>query len=374
MTSHNANATFLYSLQQLVPLPDFVKRSQVENLDGDDTLPPPAFADAARRDYACHTAAATWLSAARFHENRATLPTHKQAHLQERIRQGAAYHGIAEAVEQLWKNLTDLRKQAEAELPDRDFALVVRDENGRTVERRYRLASPADIKQAAQYLRQYGKEFRYDERRTMAERVLAKAAEANLDAETQEFLERTAGFGTCASTTIIEQIQQRRDLLARRGDAGDTVQKLAALADGVRRYPRTARQPDNLRKLASVLDTIDSTLNLKLPPVEDTVFLLTHSKLASLRHERVETATGNVYAVDALERIPVDHIRTMMGEDIAAALSTGNVLDRWKLAEELPALPVPESAILDRLCSSLGIQPVATLRARPNLLTAAGVR
>jgi len=83
----------------------------------------------------------------------------------------------------------------------------------------------------------------------------------------------------------------------------------------------------------------------------------------------VETTTGNVYALDDLEKIAVDEIRNWMGDDFTDAVTAGGVyVDRDKLAAIVPTLDRGAAAVLDRMMQENKIAAVIQTKAAECLL------
>jgi hypothetical protein len=83
----------------------------------------------------------------------------------------------------------------------------------------------------------------------------------------------------------------------------------------------------------------------------------------------VETTTGNVYALADLEKLAVEDIRAVMGDDFADAVSAGGVYtDRDKMAAIVPTLDRGMATTLDRLMQEKKAYPVATNAAEEALL------
>ena len=75
----------------------------------------------------------------------------------------------------------------------------------------------------------------------------------------------------------------------------------------------------------------------------------------------VETTTGNVYALDDLEKLAVEDLRAVMGDEFADAVSAGGIYtDRDKLATIVPTLDRGMAATLDRLMAEKKAYPIAT--------------
>ena len=65
------NRTELVQIAKRFDLPDFVKKADLDTTMDPGKIAVTAYADPVRKKFACHTAAATWLSAAYFHEKAA---------------------------------------------------------------------------------------------------------------------------------------------------------------------------------------------------------------------------------------------------------------------------------------------------------------
>ena len=144
--------------------------------------------------------------------------------------------------------------------------------------------------------------------------------------------------------------------------------KLAAIVD---QNPEKARETETRLKLAAVVDGFDKNTKLYrmydaggLPRPEEVLFAVTEKVARDFLGQNVETTTGNVYALDDLEKLAVDDVRDWMGDDFADAVSAGGVyMDREKLAEIVPTLDRGMAATLDRLMSEkqagAGVKPAA---------------
>jgi hypothetical protein len=85
--------------------------------------------------------------------------------------------------------------------------------------------------------------------------------------------------------------------------------------------------------------------------------------------ENVETTTGNVYALEDIEKLAVEDIRSWMGDDFADAVSTGGVYtDRDKLAAIVPTLDRGMAATFDRLMQEKRAYPIVTKAAAASLM------
>jgi hypothetical protein len=148
------------------------------------------------------------------------------------------------------------------------------------------------------------------------------------------------------------------------------------LAEIVDANPENARTQETRIKLASVVDEFDRENRLNrlydaggLPRAEEVLFAVTEKVARDFMTENVETTTGNVYALDDLEKIAVDEIRNWMGDDFTDAVTAGGVyVDRDKLAAIVPTLDRGAAAVLDRMMQENKIAAVIQTKAAERLL------
>jgi hypothetical protein len=70
-------------------------------------------------------------------------------------------------------------------------------------------------------------------------------------------------------------------------------------------------------------------------------------------------ASSIIYKAADLERVKLDAIADVMGEDFAQAISAGGLfVDQTKMAEIIPTLPRGDAELFDRMLYSMGIHPV----------------
>ena len=134
---------------------------------------------------------------------------------------------------------------------------------------------------------------------------------------------------------------------------------MSKLAEIVDQNPEKAREVDTRLKLASAVDNFDKNTGLYrmyddggLARPEEVLFAITEKVARDFLDQNVETTTGNVYALDDLEKLAVEDVREWLGDDFADAVSAGGVyMDRDKLAEIVPTLDRGMASTLDRLMS-----------------------
>ena len=358
-----------HRLLTLCPAPEFVKTASPARLNGDESLPRHLYADPKNKLYPCHTAPATWMSALFFADKQSQFNEKAAQEIKSRIYKAAEYFGLL-------GDLPAFEKTASAEpVTDDDFAVVWLDAAGNK-ERHWPIRNANEVKFAAAHFAKYRDEFVFADRHRIAEKILEKAAQFETDlGDTGEVVSVSAGFGLCAAKTAAELLQTRAQLVRRtHADAAAQLTKLAAV---VISNPEVSRRRDTLLKLAEVVDAVDRETKLYrlydaggLTRPEETLFAVTEKVARDFLAQNVETTTGNVYALDDLEKLAVDDIRDWLGDDIADALSSGGVyIDRDKLAAVVPTLDRGAAATLDRLMAEKKACAVVRSQATDDLLS-----
>jgi hypothetical protein len=300
---HDVSGRETHRLTALHPAPEFVKSAAVERLNGDDTLPRHLYADQHNKLYPCHTAPATWMSALFFADKQAQFEEKRAESIRARIQQAAEYFGIAGLIGGLEKSAS-----AEAAVSDDDFGVVWVDTNGRK-ERHWPLRNANEVKFAAAHFKRYRDEFVFEDRHRIATKILEKAAQFNADtSEAEGALELAAGYGMCAAKVASQMLKDRVRLTQRQ--YGDLASELSKLAEAVDQNPERAREVATRLKLASAVDNFDRSTHLYrlydaggLPRPEEVLFAVTEKVARDFLNENVETTTGNVYALDDLEKL-----------------------------------------------------------------------
>jgi hypothetical protein len=207
--------------------PDDVMRAK---LCGDESLPPHVYADQPHRKYPCHNAAATWTSAMFFFDKRASLSPARAQAVETRLLQAADYFNIRHDVDELQQKVATANVHTLQQLPDSAFALVWDDQGSK--ERHYPLRNAAEVKTAADWFVQHRTAFHFADRQQIAAKIMEKAAAFSVAVplETSEILARTAGYGYCPASDVIEMLHFRSQL-AHRSKPGlsQELQKLANL-------------------------------------------------------------------------------------------------------------------------------------------------
>jgi hypothetical protein len=344
-----------HRLTTLYPCPAFVKSASSERVSAaTETLPRHLYADPRNKLYPCHTAPATWMSALFFADKQAHFAPAAAETIKSRIHQAAEYFGISGAVAELEEKVSAAGNVDLSQLPDAEFAIVWAYDAGK--ERHWPLRNASEVKFAAAHFKKFRDEFVFADRHIIASKILEKAAQYGADvSDADGSLELAAGFGACAAKVASEMIKDRVRLTQR--NHGALAGELSKLAAAIDQNPERARTVDMRLKLASAVDDFDRSTNLNrmydaggLARPEEVLFAITEKVARDFMHQNVETTTGNVYALDDLEKLAVEDVRSWLGDEFADAVSAGGVyIDREKLAAIVPTLDRGMAAMLDRL-------------------------
>lgn len=373
--THDVSGRETHRLTSLYPLPDFVKAANHERLHGDGALPRHMYADLVHKLYPCHTAPATYMSAMFFADKKASFNDVQRGAIEDRLRASAAYFGITGLVNQLWDKMAADASQSLSDLPDSDFAIVWADEAGNK-DRHWPLRNATEVKFAAAHFAKHRDEFVFEDRHTIATKILEKAAAYDADvSEANDALHLAAGEGACAAKVASHMLRNRAALVMRYNpENGAGMLKLAEVVDN---NPEAARTQETRLKLAAAVDEFDRANGLcslygdgGLDRPEEVLFAITEKVANDFMQAHVETTTGNVYNLDDLEKVAVDDYRAWLGDEFADAVSAGGVyLDRDKLAAIVPTLDRGMAGTLDRLLTEKGAEPAVKSAAADSLLS-----
>ncbi len=377
----------LYAATAEYTRPDYVKKASAEDFGvgfpaGRDQVP-----KIGNEYFPIHTRAAVWASAARLLQKRA-VATHapEREQLNEAslaIEKRAQYFGIdgdlRKLVAEYVFQLTPSREGDEG-MRNEDYAYV-RKTAGEEI-REYPIKKEADVRAAAEYLQKYADSFSLPERRMMSRRILLKSGNLAMefDSDTQYFLEKQAGQGTCSTEAAADLLRTRSEVWRKNLTPFQLTTKLAQLIEHVANTPQTEVGAMNLErdKLAEFIDHWDTEFEVKhrygkdIERPEDVLFSVTRSKLAEARNNLVQTQAGEMFDRRDLAKLDYDKVAAAIGEDWADACVKNGSFDHNELADLIPTIPRPDMAQLSTLIKSAGVQPVAYApEARPARRTTA---
>lgn len=357
-----------YAHEYADQFPEYVRNQTLTpGCRGESTTAATAYADSRNRNFPCHTKAATWMSTLYFLHNREKMPAEVSLRVGQQLEKFASYWGIEKSVGQLKTAYLHKQQHDLSSLPDDEFAYVWVDENG-AKDRRLPMQDTLDVKRAADWFAEYHREFPFNDRATIAEKILHRADTLGAGlGEREVLLQKNAGNGVCNPATVVRQI------LLRAVAVPDQQMKasLHKLASTISDHPEDALDPEELKKLAITLDGFDRHANLVrkyadggIKPPEDFLFEVTYGEMAKLASEHCALTTGSIYSRDDFEKLSLSEIRDLFGNDFANEVSEGIRVDGEKLSEIAPTLPLPDAELLDRLMDKSGVQPLAKQAAK----------
>lgn len=365
-TGDRGHTTF-YRLAKLYGIPDYVKEASIQDtglsspgMEG-SSIPVTSYADPrVPAQFPCHTKAATYLSYLYFLDAKPQLSKHA-ALIEERFQKFAEYWGLLLDCQKLRTKAAEVQASlAEPEIPDTDYMLVTA-EAGEKV-RYYPIRNALETKAAADWFVEHRYHFPFVYRKEMAAKILEKAAQYGAAiGEHDDTLQKQAGRGFCRPKEAAELIRSRVRLVGSRmpKEAKEHYEKLAQMVEV---KPFMAMTHDNLATLASTVDQLDRAHNVQYSEItkraEDVLFQVTYKEASDHGRHACETLSGSVYDSRDFDKVALEDIRSLFGEDFAKDISTGMRVDPVKLAEIATTLPRPDAQLLDRLLADANIYPV----------------
>ncbi|MFA5571865.1 MAG: hypothetical protein WDA42_02055 [Candidatus Bathyarchaeia archaeon] len=355
-----------HRLFTLYNAPAFVKTAAEVLIHGDEQLAPNEYADPLRKLYPCHTKAAVWTSAAFFYDCQNELPPMRAATIEDKLLKAAEIFGIRREVATIKQQIKDAQVDDLSQLPNEKFAYVVTNEDGQST-REYPLRNALEVKKAAEYLMQYRDDMPWAMRNTFATNVLRAAEEfgAGIN-DVRDELEKTAGFGLCSASDVVNALKQRARAARLNSDMQDLTEGLEKLAELINNNKSSMLQRQHM--LVEFLDDVDrranwtTRYNSDFSRPEEVIFGVTEKSAAALASRLIGSPfTGNYYQLSDLEQLPLNKLAEVMGEDMADAVSAGGVyIDTEKLAAVIPTLPREDADMFDQLTAVCGIAPFAS--------------
>lgn len=354
------NYVELHRYARLYSFPEFVKNASTDQLRAAD-LPVTVYADVrAPYQFPCHTKTAAYLSWVWFLEKKAELAPKTAKAIEARLEKFASGWGIQGDLEQLKAKHASFSQNDLGALPDSSFALVWASDVGQK-DRQYPLRNAMEVKAAAAWFNEYRDEFSFNDRQTIAQKILEKANHYGAGiSDFDNMLRKQAGKGFCQPTKAAAFIRARVKT-ARAADSGIKAQMLK-LADKVQTADMLAFNSSALCGLAETIDQFDRIAGIKVsesvPRLEDVLFGDTYEAVVKLAKEMCSTTTGAVYEAEQFEKLSVNEVSSMFGSDFAEAVTTGLKIDGQKMAEVAQTLPRPDAKMLDELMGEAGMAPI----------------
>lgn len=359
----DTNGVELNRFAKLYTIPDFVKQANFDETWHPSGLSPSSYADPNNKQFPCHSAASTYLSALYFQEKHAEFHPKIASWIDQRLDKMIEYWRIKSAVDEMKARWEELHKNADAKLPDSDYAYVWAGDDGNKT-RHLRLKNAMEVKVAAGWLNEYRDRLPWADRHTIAKKILEKAARYGAGlGELDEFIEKQAGRGVCSPDKVVQMLRDRAKL-AKAPAHRAAVEKLAEI---VETKPRFALTPQNLIKMAETLDTFDRAVGLAgnytdmIKRPEDVIFEATHSNIKTACDDACAMTTGNIYDREDFHKVALSDVKALFGSDFSEEVKSGlDSVNPEKMAELAATLPRPDAELFDRLMTEAGVHPIQT--------------
>ena len=342
----------LHGFTKLYNVPEFVKSASSGDITGNGTdLPSSVYGDPRTLKFPCHTPSSTYVSLAYFLDQEESFGKIASS-IKERILKAGDYFGIRPSLDGLITKHASMQKHSEDNLPDDDFAIVVKFETGRKT-RSYPIRNEQEVKAAAEWMGKYANDLNFKDRKTIAGKILVKAAEYGVSLANESEITKFAADGLVSKVKVANMLFDRAKALKVLKKDPEIQEMLAKTAQHV----LNNSAPDIMDKAASIISSVDEQYKFKsLGSVNDlyTLSVKTASKLASAH---IQLTNGSVYKKAELESIKLDEIKDLFGNEFADRVSSGGLfVDSEKLAEELATLPRGDAGLFDKLVDGLGIK------------------
>lgn len=230
--------------------------------------------------------------------------------------------------ELLEKQATAAEMNAELELPDESFALVLHQEDG-TVIRKYAMPDPEHVRKAASYFDKYAMDLPPEYRHRFAVAVRNRADELDVDIDGHD------GIHKWASVTwnrhVHAHLEQRKSLLPRHEEAAGILDKLASMID--------ESSPEDM---ASALQTFDEATGLTRYYDRGLTdpYASTMAKVSEEWSAEIDGTT--LTATDLRKVASSSKLASYLGDTFAKQFSENPV-------EVFESLPAPEKALIKQI-------------------------
>ena len=352
----------LARLEKNYSLPEFFKSAGVaEVFFTDKPLPNDAYADNINKEFPCHTKAATWHSLVRFYEKAAVLHPDVRERIHNRIKQSCdrwALNAERQKVEEQAKayltKIAASRPKVNT-IKEDDYIFIDR----ATGVRELPVTDAQSVVKVAEWLCNHRKDFKFVKASEMAKRILEKADQysASLPDALEFRLEKMAGYGMGNNKRISDFVRGKASF----AKTAEAVDMIHSLAKSIQANELFGSDTEELEKLAVTLESID--LNWGNPYKadsifpEDVLFETSVKHLAKTAEDLCQTTSGSIYKKSDFEKLSLDDIRNIFGEDFAEEVDKGAMVDVEKMAELLPTSPRDDAEMFDRYMKQKGVKP-----------------
>jgi hypothetical protein len=266
--------------------------------------------------------------------------------IDDRIKQAAAIHGVTDDVARV---LTT--KLPDPAADDGMWCLLRKDASGNVVERGFPVDDVAGVKLACEHLELHRDSFAYGTAREIAENICKRAAAVG--GTPTDFVWKLAGVAVPDIQAMAEELSDR---IKRASDPTAGLlygQLLLAVADTP--VEESAKLLDKVAEAIEGLDRLSGIVYRKgyLRP-EDIVFGLP-LKLAQAVVDDVVQLSRYSFSLSKLAALDAEMFAPLGDDFISMVKKEDGCVDRVKLAQILPTLPLPDKRLLEEhLMAALG--------------------
>jgi hypothetical protein len=340
----------LIAISEENQLPHYVDDLEVLDKEAAAKLDDELYADIARRQFPVDSAGNTWLSAAYFKRNGSSFKVAEADYIEDRIKLAADIHGIRPDVDAVLAEV----KQAAADWTEDDsnYALVLHDQDGAVIDRRYPIVDEEGVKLATDYFARYRGNYPLGLRRKIAVGITKRANDFGM--EVASFIQREAGDGVPVKSILMDEVLERAHMTK---DA-ECSALLANVNEVVAAAEVSELTGEVLEKIAEVIDSVDRLngfgrlYGTKLLPPADVVWAMSTKEAEQVADDSLEL-NKLVFSIQKLASLEPD-VFSILGDDFVAELTDGEgALDTEKMAAILPTLPRPDKVVLEEHITSL---------------------
>ena len=350
--SNDGAGVGLHNMTKLYDVPEFVKSASAAAITGQGSeLPPNVYGDTRNLKFPCHSSPATYVSMAYFLDQQETFGKIAST-IKDRILKAADYFGIRPELDSLIEKHASMQKHSEEDLADDDFAIVVKFETGRKTSS-YPIRNAEEVKAAADWMSKYANDLNFSDRKTIADKILTKAAEYGVRLDNETDINKFAANGLVSKTKVASMLFDRAKALKTLKKDPEVQLMLAKTAQHILNND----SPGLMDKAASIISSVDTEYKIKSLGSVNDLYSITVKEANAIANDHVQLTNGSVYKKAELENIKLDEIKDVFGSEFADRVSSGGLfVDSEKLAEELMTLPRGDASLFDTLVGSLGVK------------------
>ena len=326
-------------------IPSWVKSAEIlDDAEKAAALQSSQFADPMLRQLPITSPADTWVSAAYFNENRHTYDEHQAAYIEGNLRKAAAVFQVEDEVAQVFA--TSMPKQANAEDDDANYCQLTKSAAGETISRGFPVFNGEDLKNACEYMVTWRDRFKFAEAHEIAKNIVRRSNEMFGDVSpVSDRILKLAGAGVVELHQIVEEL----DHLANQCPDSKVAMDVKELILGMVDDPTYADSTETQVKLAQAVEDLQTLLgfnydNHQFP--EEIVWGMSIKEAQALADDAI-TLGKLTYSLTKLSELDPGAFAVLGDDFVLDITSTDGGVNREKLADILPTIPLPDKRILE---------------------------